>query len=277
MSERIAAEIMQAPGGNIGYEHAGRGPSIVLLHEGIADRRMWDREFSTLATSHHVIRYDLRGFGGSSPATARFSYVEDLATLIDHLHLERPVIVGPSMGGRIAIDFTLAHPDRVGGLLLIAPGLSGMKIEYDPEGQSAFDVDDRESAAIATAWKEGRHSEAEELLRKLWASALQGPGLELFRKMVRENSLEIFEDRSGQFDHAEAPPAATRLREVHVPTSVLVGDRDNPSSPRFAMYVARSIPEAKLTEVPGADHLLNLSAPAAFDAALFDLLARVSK
>lgn len=268
---------LHVPGGQLAYDEAGQGPAIVLLHEGIADRRMWDREFVSLAANHRVVRYDLRGFGGSTRATERFSYVDDLAALIHDLHLERPVIVGPSMGGAITIDFALAHPQATAGLFLMAPGVSGMELEYDPEGREAFDFDERESKAIAAAWKAGRHDEAEELLRKLWASSLQGDALELFRRMVRENAAEVFEDRSAQFAHLGGAPAAKRLHELALPTRVIVGDRDNPSSPRFAMFIARSVPGAEISVVPGADHVLNLSAPAAFDAALTEFLTRVRR
>jgi 3-oxoadipate enol-lactonase len=277
MAPSSGTKTLDVPGGKLAYEDAGKGQPIVLLHEGIADRRMWDREFAQLAETHRVVRYDMRGFGGSTPATSRFSSVDDLGALISQLHLSHPVIVGPSMGGRIAIDYALANPSGPSGLFLMAPGLSGMQLEYDPEGREAFEIDDRESTAIANAWKEGRRDEAKELLRKLWAGSVSGSALELFRSMVQDNAPEVFEDRSGQFDHRDTPAAAKRLHEIAIPTEVVVGDRDNPSSPRFAMYIARAIPGAKLTTVPGADHLLNLSAPHAFDAALADLLARTAK
>ena len=277
MARASDSKSLTVPGGTLAYDIAGQGPAIVLMHEGIADRRMWDREFGRLSSNHRVVRYDLRGFGGSSPATEPFSSIDDLRAVIQGLHLDRPVLVAPSMSGRIAIDFALAHPKEIAGLFLVAPGVSGMQLEYDPEGRAAFDFDERESIAIMAAWKAGQRDEAEELLRKLWASALEGDGLALFRRMVRENPLEVFEDRSAQFDRRDAPPAAPRLGEVAVPTQVIVGDRDNPSSPRFAGYIARSIPGAKLTIVPGADHVLNLSTPRAFDGALDAFLARLER
>jgi 3-oxoadipate enol-lactonase len=275
MSPSSASKMLDVPGGQLAYDDAGRGPAIVLLHEGIADRRMWDREFAQLSKDHRTVRYDLRGYGGSTPATEKFSHVDDLTAVIRDLHLERPVLIAPSMGGRIAIDFALANPGTAAGLFLVAPGLSGMEIEYDPEGREAFEFDMRESAAIATAWKEGRRADAEELLRKLWASALEGAALERFRTMVRDNAIEVFEDRSAQFDSLVGAPAAKRLDQLAVPTLVIVGDKDNPSSPRFAGYIARSVPGAKLIVVPGADHVLNLSAPKAFDEALATFLAQV--
>ena len=275
MSQPNSTQTLVVPGGKIAYEVAGRGPGIVLLHEGIADRRMWNREFPLLARDHRVMRYDLRGYGGSTPATSAYSAVDDLRVLLDHLQLERPLLVGPSMGGRIALDLALSHPEKVGGLLLIAPGYSGMDYDHVPGGKATFERDEQLSKAASDAWAAGHLEEATEHLRQLWASALTGGALELFRTMVRENAKEVFEDRSGQHERREGAPAAGRLSEVRAPTHILVGDRDNPAMPHLANYLARGIPGAEVEHVPGADHLLNLSAAGAFDAAVPKLLARI--
>src|SRR5208282_398021 len=129
MKDPVVPRMLEVPGGKMAYEEGGRGRPVVLLHEGIADRRMWNREFALLARDHRVVRYDLRGYGSSAPATSKYSPVRDLVALLDHLRVARPLIVGPSMGGKIALDLTLAYPERVGALLLIAPGYSGM--DYD--------------------------------------------------------------------------------------------------------------------------------------------------
>jgi 3-oxoadipate enol-lactonase len=268
MSTTTAPKILDVAGGKIAYEQAGRGDPIVLLHEGIADRRMWNREFARLAQQHRVARYDLRGYGASEPAHSPFDPVQDLMALLEELRFDRPLIVGPSMGGKIAIDLALAHPEKVGGLLLIAPGYSGMDYDHVPGGKATFERDERLSKAAVDGWAAGRLDEATEHLRQLWASAITGPALELFRTMVRENAKEVFEDRSAQFERREGGPAAARLAEIHAPTQILVGDRDNPTMPHLAEFLARGIPGARVQLVPGADHLLNLSAPAAFDAAV---------
>lgn len=272
MPEKPSPNHLEVPGGEIFYEAEGRGPPVVLLHEGIADRRMWDREIVLLARKHRVARFDLRGYGRSTPATAPFSYVRDLKTLIDHLEMQRPLIVGPSMGGSIALDLALDSPDRVGALLLIAPAYSGMDYDHVPGGKSTFERDETLSKAAADAWSAGRLDEATEYLRQLWASAIEGHALELFRTMVRDNAAEVFGDRSGQFAKRDGQPAAGRLKEVRVPTRILVGNRDNPAMPHLANYLARGIPGAEVELVPGADHLLNLSRPDAFDAAFRALL-----
>lgn len=271
-----ATQSLDVPGGKIAYQEGGGGRPIVLLHEGIADHRMWDREFAALARGNHVVRYDLRGYGGSPPATSPYSSVRDLASVLDRLGLARPLIVGPSVGGRIALDLALLQPEKVGALLLIAPGYSGMDYDHVPGGKATFERDETLSKAASDAWAAGKLEEATEHLRQLWASALTGAALELFRAMVRDNAKEVFEDRSGQHETREGEPAAGRLKEVRVPTRILVGDKDNPAMPHVANFLARGIPGAQVQLVPGADHLLNLSRPDAFDAALRGFLDSLS-
>lgn len=273
MNDATAEQTLDVPGGKISFEVGGRGRAIVLLHEGIADRRMWNHEFARLSRDHRVVRYDLRGYGRSAPATSEFSPVRDLATLVDHLGLNRPLIVGPSVGGKIALDLALAYPDKVGAMLLIAPGYSGMDYDQFPGGKSTFERDETLSKAAADAWAAGRLEEATEHLRQLWAAALTGSALELFQAMVRDNAVEIFEERTGRFETRVGEPAARRLKDIRIPTHILVGDRDNPAMPHAANYLVRGIPGAELELVPGADHLLNLSRPDAFDSALRRFMA----
>ncbi|MCI4350311.1 MAG: alpha/beta hydrolase [Thermoplasmata archaeon] len=273
MRDPLVSKNLDVAGGKIAYDEGGRGRSIVLLHEGIADRRMWNREFPLLARDHRVVRYDLRGFGNSAPATSEYSPVRDLVALLDHLGLKRPLIVGPSMGGKIALDLTLAYPERVGALLLIAPGYSGMDYDQVPGGKATFERDETLSKAASDAWGAGKLEEATEYLRQLWASSLTGNALDLFRTMVRDNAKEVFEERSGRYETREGGPAAARLNEIHLPTRILVGDQDNPAMPHCANFLARGIAGASVQLVPGADHLLNLSRPEAFDAALRGFVA----
>jgi 3-oxoadipate enol-lactonase len=262
-SARVGVE-----GGHLAYEAKGKGPPVLFVHSVIADSRMWDREFGLFASDRQTIRFDLRGFGGSSPATAPYSPLEDIRSLLDHLHVQRPLVVGSSMGGALAVALALESPERVGGLFLAAPGLTGgIEPPFDAKEQAALDYDDARSKEVAQAWSRGDAPAAFESLRQLWCSALQGSSLELFRKMVEENAPEVFGDRSLQ--HATSLPRAEgRLSEVRAPTTILVGDRDNPSSICFAQRIARSISGSRLVTVPGADHLVNLSQPTAFDTAL---------
>lgn len=267
-----SAKYLEVKGGKIAYDVAGpvNGHSIILIHEAIADRRMWNRELRNLAKHYRVLRFDLRGYGSSSPAEKEFSYVDDLNALIEHLDIKRPLLVGASIGGRIAIDFVVAHPGIVRGLLLISPGFSGMDYPMFPEG--VFEVDEKASKAAYDAYAIGNFDAAFEHLRGLWGAALEGKNLQLFRTMVYDNASEVFQERSEQHELPVGTKAATQLAKLNVPLLVLVGDKDNPAMPHVARYLADHVPHAKMKLVPGADHLLNLTAPRAFDEAVEEMM-----
>lgn len=259
---------LNVSGGHIAYETAGAGAPILFIHSAIADSRLWDREFPLYAASHRVVRFDLRGLGGSSPAVSAYSPVRDVEQLLGELGIRRAFLVGSSMGGALAVDVALEHPELVSGLFLVAPGLSGGVLPpYTPEEAAAFEEDDRRSRAVSEAWSKGDRETAIERLRELWCAALEGANLRLWRKMVEQNATEIFESRSERMAERR-PEAEPRLAQIRAPTTVLLGSRDNPSSEPFAIRIARAIPGAQLLRVDGADHLINLSRPAPFDRAL---------
>jgi pimeloyl-ACP methyl ester carboxylesterase len=272
MQPRPTTGRIDVPGGSLAYDRAGDGPPIVFVHAGIADRRMWNREFERYSDGSTVVRYDLRGLGGSTPATAPYLDWEDLHALIQQLELGPSVLVGCSMGGRAVVDFAVERPASVQGLLLVAAGVSGWGAEHDPSGQAVYDADMKRSAALPAAWSAGRTDEALEGLQKYWCSAQTGENLDLVQRMMRENAKEIFEEGSGRFSRPPSPPAVERLGSIRVPTTVLQGDLDEPTMGYISRDVARRIPGARLAPVRGADHLVNLSRPDAFDLALQELL-----
>ena len=98
---------------------------MVFLHSGGFDRRMWDDQFKAFSDNYTVIRYDVRGYGRSPAPTKPYSDDNDLFQLLRTLKVHKAHLIGLSMGGRIAIDFTLTHPDMVTSLTALAPGLSG--------------------------------------------------------------------------------------------------------------------------------------------------------
>src|SRR5205807_6862604 len=90
-------------------------------------------QFREFARHYRVIRYDVRGYGRSETPTRPYSDVKDLLALLDGLGVEKAHLVGLSLGGRIAIDFALQHPDRVRSLVAVGPGLSGYEWSDEAE------------------------------------------------------------------------------------------------------------------------------------------------
>ncbi|SNX56121.1 pimeloyl-ACP methyl ester carboxylesterase [Streptomyces sp. TLI_55] len=99
----------------------GEGVPLVFVHGWTADRHRWDHQLAHFAAKRRVIRLDLRGHGDSSGAGVRTiaELADDVLALLDHLAVERCVLVGHSMGGMIAQTITLAHPERVERLVLV--------------------------------------------------------------------------------------------------------------------------------------------------------------
>ncbi len=104
---------------------SGEHPRLVFLHPGVADRRCWYDVMSALVPDFPAVAYDRRGFGETPAADAPFVDVDDLRAVLDACVVGPAVLVGNSQGGRIAIDFALAQPERVDRLVLIAPAVSG--------------------------------------------------------------------------------------------------------------------------------------------------------
>ena len=102
------------------------GPALVLVHDGVMGAATWDAVWPALCARFHVVRYDRRGKGRSPAPTAPFSQVADLAALLADRGVARATVVGSSAGGALALDFALAHPDRVERLILLGPVVGGM-------------------------------------------------------------------------------------------------------------------------------------------------------
>ena len=108
----------------IAYDRAGpRGElPIVLVHAGVADRRMWESQWPALAGLQDVVRVDLRGFGGSTKRPDHpFSQPEDVLNALAEIGVDRCHLVGASFGAGVAAEISLIQPSAVASLLLAAP------------------------------------------------------------------------------------------------------------------------------------------------------------
>jgi 3-oxoadipate enol-lactonase len=254
-------------GTHLFYEAAGSGSIVVLLHAGNLDRRMWDPQFLPLAREHRVIRYDLRGFGKSGPADTPFRADDDLRALLDALHIRRASLVGLSGGGRIAIDFTLAHPEIVDRLVLAAPGLSGWQYShgdtsYFPEARRARARGDTAGLGIALLGSDYMRPAMEhpELVAPLRAMAADNG----------KNWMGLL--AHGDVERVADPPALHRTGMLRAPTLLVIGTRDTPDIRAIADTIAASVPGVRRVSFDGAGHLLNMEQPQRFTKLVRDFL-----
>ncbi|MCX5195374.1 alpha/beta fold hydrolase [Streptomyces sp. NBC_00249] len=237
-------------GGRLWAERNGTGSPVVLLHGAGMDSRLWDGVVAELARHHDVIRYDARGLGRSTPPGEPFSDVEDLRAVLDHFGLRRASLVGLSMGGETALDFALAHPERVTALALVGASVSGHVWPRSPE-----------LSAYATARRERQTATLAELELSIWAAmGRTAPGGGLIETMVASNA----ERRVVSEEHCVVPPARDaepHLADIAAPTLVIHGDHDHPEIAVIAERLAADIPGARAETIPDADHYLPLRTP----------------
>src|SRR6202451_1543821 len=112
-------------GGWLQYTIAGEGEPVVFIHGFGLDLHMWDPQWRAFAQRHRVIRYDLRGYGGSSLPEGPYSHVDDLLALIDFLGARPVHLVGLSLGGRVALRVAAQEPKALRSLTLADPALDG--------------------------------------------------------------------------------------------------------------------------------------------------------
>jgi pimeloyl-ACP methyl ester carboxylesterase len=250
---------------------AGYGPPVLLVHAGICDARMWDRQWDTFARAHRVIRCDLRGFGEMPMPSAPFSNARDLADLIEALDAGPVAAVGVSMGALAVLDLTLGRPDLVSALVVVGATL--------PDHDWSAEVAEFDAAELA-AFEAGDLDAAVELNLRMWVDGpRRGPG-EVdpdVRAKVAEMQRRAFELQldAGEdvVDERLVPDLGERLGEIAVPTLVAVGELDCDDMLAIAARLAVEIPGARHERLPGVAHVPSMERPAEFDELVLGFLA----
>jgi 3-oxoadipate enol-lactonase len=234
------------------YDEAGDGDPVLLLHSGVADRRMWQPQWDAFVERFRVVRCDLRGFGDTPLPPERFSNADDVLELLDHLGVERAAIVGSSFGGRVALEVAATRPDRVERLVLLCPAFGGLEPTPDAE---AFDA--REDALAEAGDLDG--------LVELNVTTWLGPEADDTAKdFVRQMQRHAFEVQLA----AESGPVEPEPEEIDVeparigcPAVLVAGGHDMDHFQAIAAHLAEVIPDARLVELDWAGHLPSLERP----------------
>ena len=245
------------------YEAVGDGPPLLLIHAFPVGLGMWAPQVRRFAPRFRVITYDCRGFGRSEAPLEPTLYsqaisVADARALLDLLGATPAAVCGLSMGGNIALNLALAHPDHVRALVLCDTGAGS-------EDPVAFRARCEECAAAAASGMDGfvaaipRWSTFDDFARRGAEQA------DLLRRLVLAQPPHGIALTS-RFALATRPSVYTlepRLRTLARPTLVLHGELDD-ACVRSSRFLAETIPGARLWIVPGASHFANLDAPDLF-------------
>ena len=213
----------------IAYYDVGRGKPLVLLHGNGEDGSYFERQMDAFASRFRVIALDTRGHGrsprGEAPFTIR-QFADDLLAFMDGQGIERAHLLGFSDGGNIALAFALAHPERVGKLVLNGANLDGGGVK--PSVQLPI-VAGYGAASLFARWSVRAHRKAE-----------------MLSLMVNDPNI-----------------APEELAELRVPTLVVAGTRDMIKE-EHTRLIARNIPGARLAFVEG-DHFVAAGNPEEFN------------
>jgi len=253
----LESGFIDVDGGKIFYERAGTGDAIVLIHDGLVHREAWDGQFPFFAQDHTVVRYDRRGYGSSPMPDQPYSNIDDLSALFSQLKIDRATLMGVSAGGGLAIDFTLKYPEKVTALVLVGAVVSGLGYTdhmYTRGGRlSAADYANREY--MGTYWLDRDPYE-------------MAPGStaarEVMKQLVRTNPQDL-DDTKARLVRGPERPALPNLKEISVPTLILVGEYDIPDVHAHAGAIEAGIPGAQRVIIPNTGHLVAMEAPDVFN------------
>jgi len=249
------------------YEEAGAGELVVLVHEGICDRRMWEPQLTALSR-YRVIRPDLPGFGSSPDPGGDFPLWERLAALIEHAGGGPAHVVGASFGGVAAIDLTLERPALVRSLTAVAIGPGGR-----PQPPELDEVD--------RLWDElhdaGDLEAVNELDLRTWVDGPRRPPDAVepaVRAAVREmNAMILARPDDGSRLIRLDPPACERLAEIRCPVLAIVGEEDQPYAVDGGRALAAGVRDGRLEVMAETAHVPNMERPAEFNRILLGFLA----
>lgn len=252
-------------GYEIGYQEAGSGEAIpiVFLHGVGSDKSVWHPQLAFFSRERRAVAFDYPGYGDSDPApegTTRDDYASAIFSAMHEIGIDRAHICGLSLGGVVAIAMHHAHSKRCESLILADT------FAVHPDGKAIYE---RSLAA-----SENLRAAAEARVDILLAQ----PADPAIRREVVETMARI--DPAAYCIGAEAVWLADqreRAAQIHVPTLVLVGQRDLVTPPELSNELVDLVPEARMQVIAGAGHIGNLEKPAEFNEMLGEFINEVER
>jgi len=256
---------------DLSYLEKGVGPTIIFLHGISGNKEIWVPQLKIFSKQFRTISWDARGYGQSKPNKNSFSFgqfTSDLYYLIQHLELNKIILCGHSMGGRIALDFAEAHPSMVGSLILV---------------NTFFGYDKSFTKTQRLGFLEKR--------KKLLIDdglTLREFGEKIIPQMVGPNANSVVESKiletiltlnvESYLNTAESMVMYEKicdLASIDAPTLIITGSRDTISPPEISIQMNKRIKNSELLVVEEAGHFVNLESPKLFNEGVLDFLNKV--
>jgi 3-oxoadipate enol-lactonase len=244
----------------LGYDEAGEGKVLLLVHGFPADRRLWAHQVSGLSDLRRVVAVDLRGRGKSPAPTeggwSMTTHADDLAETIESLGVDQVDLGGISMGGYIAFAFAHRYPHLLRSLILVST-------------RAVADPPEYRTGRVTTAERARRFG-----TRALAGSMLSNLLAEGASQEVQDEALVMFDDLPGDTSAEDSlsmkdrPDSTPILSSITVPTLVIEGAGEQLLPAGTAKSMAEAIPGARLVSIPNAGHFAPLENPDAVNGAI---------
>lgn len=248
---------------------AGAGPAIVFSHGTFMDRTMFAPQVEALARDWRVVAYDSRVLAGPNVPHTLDDLVDDAVALLDRLGIERCVLAGMSLGGFMAMQFALRHPERLDGLVLI----DAFAKDYSAEERAQFGPKFREldrdgmiprpfAEWVAPICFGATTLRRDPALVRHWVERWCG----------RIPARAVWHQALSWLDKPDHTPL---LGRIEVPTLILCGEEDVRMPKGHLQEMLAALPYGELVTIPEAGHTSNLENPEATNRALSAFMARV--
>jgi pimeloyl-ACP methyl ester carboxylesterase len=254
---------VQLPGRRVSTLTMGDGPDVVCVHGlGATKASFFDAAAALTRAGYRVHALDLPGFGGSSkPIAAPYSarwFADTVVEVMDALDVDRAHLVGNSMGGRVAIELGLRHPERVGALGLLCPAVAFVKRTYQPLVRAIRP----ELGLLPHRFTRQRVAD------RFWSLFADPDAIDpSMADVVVDEFQRIYSSPGGRIAfltsarnvYLDAPFGRNgfygRLSQLEAPALFVWGSHDTIIPPAFARHVARWLPSAEQIVLEGCGHV----------------------
>ncbi len=239
-------------------------PVLLLSHALASSLVMWEPQMADLLPDFEVLRYDVRGHGGTDVSPGAYTLeqlADDAMALLDVLSIDRCTWIGLSMGGMIGLSAALNRADRLNRLILCDTAAA-----VSSESQPLWDTRIREVR------EKGMDSQVDATMERWFSPEFLSRDSHM-AGLIRSQILATAP--SGYIGCAEAIRRLNylnRLSEIKIPTLIIVGEEDPGTPVSAAQAIRERIHDSRLVIIPSARHLTNVEQPTVFNKTLLDFL-----
>jgi 2-hydroxy-6-oxonona-2,4-dienedioate hydrolase len=259
-SEASAEKVASVFGQNIHYIEIGQGPAVILLHGLGAVKEIWWPSLSALSAKYHVYAIDQLGFGHSDKPLIDYkiaTWVDFLQEFMRSQNIPKASVVGNSLGGWVATEFAVQHPEMVDNLVLVDSaglpwGQAGASAPLNPSSIA-------EMRATLEALFYDKKKATDQFVLQAFTNHMRNNDGYTIQRTLAGFAQTAFEDE--------------KLKSIHAPTLIVWGRQDELIGADRAEKFRDGIPGAKLVILEECGHMPEIEKPEQFNRALLDFLA----